>query len=300
MRRPDFFIVGAPKTGTTALYRYLAAHPDVFVPSQKEQNFFGSDLTFRYGHISETEYLTHFAGAEGQRRVGEASVWYLYSRRAAVEIHEFAPDARIIAMLRDPVDLLHSLHSELVFNGYEVLEDFEGALAAEPRRRQGVDIPTTAHPVEALFYREVVRFAEQLERWFDVFGRERVHVILYDDLAADPAGVYADVLAFLDLDPGFGPAEFRVVNPNKTVHSRRLQRALVRPALPFRALGVLSRPLADRLIDGLKELNRRHQARAPLDPELEQRLRLELAPGIDRLADLLGRDLDAWLPTGSR
>src|SRR5262245_21415535 len=97
MRTPDFFVVGAPKCGTTALDAYLKQHPDIFIPARKELHYFGSDLAFlKAPRISLEEYLTQFGPAQDQRRVGETSVWYLYSQQAAAEISKFCREAQVI------------------------------------------------------------------------------------------------------------------------------------------------------------------------------------------------------------
>src|SRR5438093_448879 len=139
--RPDFFIVGAPKCGTTAMYAYLRQHPQIFMPFHKEPLFFGSDLTTRYGRMSLEEYLALFADASRGQRIGEASAWYLYSATAAAEIKAFAPDAQIVVMLRDPVEVMRAQHSQLLFNMQETLTSFAEALAAEADRRAGRRLP---------------------------------------------------------------------------------------------------------------------------------------------------------------
>ena len=129
MRTPDFFIVGAPKCGTTAMYEWLQAHPDVFVPV-KEIHYFGRDLAHRRPEVSAARYAELYEGV-GERIAGDVAVWYLLSESAAEEIHALNPDARIIIMLRRPAEMLHSLHSQLVYSGDEDIEDFEEALAAD-------------------------------------------------------------------------------------------------------------------------------------------------------------------------
>jgi len=134
MRKPDFFIVGAPKCGTTALYRFLSQHPEIFLPKVKEVHFFGSDL-YLPGYVPDTEkYLRLFANARDETRVGEASVWYLYSKVSAAEIKHFAPEASILIMLRNPVDMIHSLHSQLQYVGVERIKGFESAFMERPTR----------------------------------------------------------------------------------------------------------------------------------------------------------------------
>jgi hypothetical protein len=113
---PDFFIVGAFKSGTTALYDYLRLHPQVFMPFHKEPLFFGDDLSRRYGRMTRAQYEALFADAKAGQRVGEASAWYLYSRSAAREIRGASPQAQIIVMLRNPVDVMYAQHSQLLFN----------------------------------------------------------------------------------------------------------------------------------------------------------------------------------------
>jgi hypothetical protein len=160
-KRPDFFIVGAPKCGTTALNDYLAEHPDIFV-ARKEMHFFGADLNFGphfqlYRHYPK-DYRAAFAAWNGQSRAGEASVWYLFSEKAAAEIIAYNPDARIIIMLREPTSLLHSLYSQFVADGNEHLPTFKEALAAEADRRAGRRITRQTYLAQALVYRETACF----------------------------------------------------------------------------------------------------------------------------------------------
>jgi hypothetical protein len=297
--RPNFFIVGAPKCGTTALYAYLRQHPDVFMPDTKEPNFFGTDLERRRSQrLTEDQYLSLFEPAGDAKRIGEASVRYLYSRTAAREIAEFAPGALAIIMLRDPVEVMYSMHAELVFSGAEDLEDFAEALAAEDDRRAGLRIPPGANKPSALFYRDTARFAQQVERYFDVFGRERVHAIVYDDFHADPLDAYRGTLRFLTLDDSFAP-RMDVVNPSKRPRSRLVQRLIQRPPGLVRGLvrAALPAQRRKRMYRAAKTLNARAQPRQPMDPELRRRLREEFAPEVDHLGTLLGRDLSAWSRT---
>jgi hypothetical protein len=295
MTRPDFFIVGAFKAGTTSLYEYLRQHPQVYMPFHKEPMYFGADLDARYRRMSEEEYLRLFADARPGQRVGEASPWYLYSASAASEIEAFSPGAQAIVMLRNPVDVMHAQHSQLLFNQREDLVDFGDALAAEPDRRAGRRIPAGALRREALFYRHSVRFAEQLRRYFDVFGRERVHVIVHDDLVADAAAVVRGTFAFLGVDPDVA-VDLEVRNPNRQPRSGVLQRLVFRPPGPLRrAVPWLRRfPMVHRLRDALVTANSRSERRAPMDEALRRRLTAELAPEVEELGRLIGRDLSAW------
>lgn len=294
MTRPEFFIVGAPRCGTTALYEYLRQHPQVFMPEHKEPQFFGDDLTHLHERLSERDYVGLFRGAQPGQLVGEASTWYLYSRSAAREIAEFAPSAQIIVMLRNPVDVMYSLHRELTFYGGETILDFEEALAAEPDRMEGRRRGPSRRP-EALYYRDAVRFPEQIERYFEAVGRERTKVIIYDDFAADVESAYADTLRFLGVDDSFRP-EFGIVNESKRPRLPGLQAVIVRPPGPIaKLIPTLRRlPLAHRIRERILLANSRSEQRQPMESELRGRLTANLTPEIERLEALLGLDLSAW------
>ena len=298
-RVPDFYIVGAPKAGTTAMYEYLRTHPDLYLPERKELRFFGSDLDIRDRQpLTAEQYLAYFAAAPADALIGTAYVWYLYSRRAAEEIAQFSPDARIIAMLRNPVDMLPALHGEHIANGNEDITDFTAALDAEPERRAGRRIPPHAHLPQGLWYTDVPRYAEQLERYFAVFGRDRVRVILFDDFVADTAATFRETLDFLGVRTEFGPESFEPVNVSRRIRSERFRHFLARPPRLPRLIirtfvpGRLRRSAYERA----KRMNIEVAARQPIPPATVDRLRTNFAPEIARLSTLLDRDLTAlWL-----
>jgi len=301
VRRPDFFIVGAPKSGTTALYEYLKPHPDIFMPEMKDVSFFGSDLQFNMPRINLKKYLAAYEPVRNEKRVGEASVWYLYSKCAAAEIKEFSPSASIIIMLRNPVEMMYAQHSEFLYNCNENISDFARALEAEAERKRGLRIPASAHLVQGLFYRDTARYSEQVARYLDRFGRANVHVIIFDDFKRDTQAVFRETLEFLNVDPDI-PLKPRIVNPNKVVRSRRFQEFLASP--PRRLIAayeaITPNTMHGRVHRLLRRLNTRYQQRPPLSPELRRRLQMEFAPEIQRLSDLLGRDLTNWTLDGNR
>ncbi len=305
MRKPDFFIVGAPKSGTTAMATYLGQHPEIFMAQQKDSTFFGSDLNFRHNimhppdlfRVSEEVYLSWFTEAEKAKRVGEASVWYLYSKRAAQEIKAFNPDADIIVMLRNPVDLLYSLHAQFLYDGNEDIEDFEEALSAEGDRKRGLRIPRSAYLVEGLYYRDVVRFSEQIKRYLDLFGRQRIKVIIFEDFRERTEEIYRQTLVFLGVSPDFRP-DFKVVNPSREIRSRTLQGLIASPPPPLEPIGrYLSRiGWVRRAVKwAVDRLNVSYRNRPPLKEDLRRSLLEEFYPEIAKTERLLGIDLSCWL-----
>jgi hypothetical protein len=301
MPRPDFFLVGTFKGGTTALYEGLRRHPQIYMPFHKEPLYFGDDLTRRYGRMSEADYLRLFKDAKPGQRVGEASSWYLYSTSAAREIKAFSPDAQILVILRNPVDVMYAQHNQLIYNVIEDLPSFEDALAAEPDRRAGRRLPPGPINLENLYYRHSVHFAEQLERYFEVFGRDKVHVMLYDDLRRDPEAVVRGVLEFLGLDASLAVAPPKA-NESRKVRSPLVQRLIFAPKLLLPLAPLLRRFAFVRAVrTRMLEMNSEAKPRPPMDPALRRELTLEFTPEIERLAALIGRDLSAWtqLPTTS-
>jgi hypothetical protein len=299
--------------------------PDIYMPERKEPHFFGADLSFTQRHnvIRElNSYLALYANWQGEHAIGDASVKYL-SRKAAQEIKTFAPDARIIIMLRNPVDMMYSVYHQSRYDLNEDLPTFETALAAEPARKRGEQIPRTALLPQGLCYSEIALFSEQVQRYWDVFGRERVHIILFDDLVRDTAQVYRETLAFLGVDPDFTIA-FEVINSNKQVRSVRLRNATrslsmlyrrllrqwgVDPYLPttvavqpFRAfwqrIGArILLPMARFANAHIKSFNTQYVSRQPMADDLRRQLIKQFTPEIETLSALIGRDLSHWTQT---
>ncbi len=293
MRKPNFFIVGAPKCGTTSMYMLLRQHQDIFMPEQKEPGFFGSDLRYRYPRVSKRKYISYFSKAKEEKCVGEATPSYLYSKEAAKEIEEFSPKARIIIILRNPVDMLYSLHSQLLYGGNENIVDFEQALRAEENRKRGKRIPKDAGSFHSYYYHEKVKYAEQVRRYFDAFGRESVHIIIFDDFIRDTENVYRQTLQFLGVNPAFQPT-FKIFNPNKRARSRFLRRIMKSYSLRMAVSTFIPRVLLRKIYLILRKLNTRYLPRAPMSQELRRRLQGEFKDEVEKLGALLGRDLTLW------
>ncbi len=227
-RLPDFFIVGHAKSGTTALYEMLRRHPQVYMPELKEPWFFASDMQPRFapdigGLPPQTlaEYAELFRDAGPDQQVGEASSSYLWSRTAASAIADVQPRAKIIAILREPASFLRSLHLQLLQSHVESEQDLRRAIALEGARAEGKRVPRRSHRPQLLQYADHVRYAEQLRRYEERFGREQMLVLIYDDFRADNEGVVRGVMRFLGVDETV-PVEGLEVNPTVRMRSQAL------------------------------------------------------------------------------
>jgi len=293
---PDTFVIGAPKCGTTALTRYLEAHPQLFVADRKDIHFFGSDLGFRHrAREDRATYLARFSSPEAaaaQHRI-DSSVWYLYSQTAVEEMVRFHPRARAVALVRHPVDAMYALWGQLRLNGLgdETIDDFEQALAAEEDRRHGRRIPDHTPLPEALLYRQVVSFSGQLERAFEQMGRERVFVIVQEEMKIDTPGTLQALFAWLGVEPDV-PMDTSPVNRAKAVRSEGLRKVL--RITPSGLKNVVPAGVRRAVSKRLRGLNARHEQRVPLSDALRRTLDAEMATEIERVEGILGRPIPSW------
>ncbi|MGJ3237555.1 MAG: sulfotransferase family protein [Anaerolineae bacterium] len=294
MCKPNFFIVGSAKAGTTAMYEFLKNHPDVFLPARKEINYFGSNLTHTIHSTAvrnEEEYLLLYKGWKAEKIIGDTSTNYLYDKSAAEEIYQFNPQSYIIIMLRNPVDVMYSLYYQMCFNGNEDIESFEEALAAEEVRKQGQRLPKNMRIQENLYYRERVKFANQVLRYKNTFPAEQIMIFLQEDLRFNPVHTFRQVLTFLQIDTNYHP-DFRLFNPNKEVRSSRLRKLYTNPLALF--LSKQFPNLGQSVYQIVRNLNTIHTPRPPMNSDLRQRLLEEYTHEIDTLSQIIDRDLTHW------
>jgi hypothetical protein len=304
-RFPDFFIVGHPKSGTTALYEMLRTHPQIYMPELKEPWFLADEQLFRDSRVALglpdtlADYLSLFDPAGPEQLVGEASARYLWSRTAASRIAEVQPRARIVAILREPASFLRSLHLQLVQQHQEPERDLRRAISLENERSQGrYRINHGSYWPPVLLYSEYVRYVEQLRRFQELFPPEQILVLIYDDFRRDNAATVRAVLRFLDVDET-QPIETMEANPTVRVRSRHLNDLL-------RAVYMGGGPLSGAVKSGIKALIPRQLRRGALDrvqrrlvfgdarpPDegLMTELRRRYKPEVVALSEYLDRDL---------
>jgi hypothetical protein len=305
--RPNFLIIGAAKSGTTALWHYLRQHPQIYVSPRKHTRFFAFEVedpdfcgpgsenpslhyTMPYAVADLDAYHALFAGATSETAIGEASHSYLYESRASERIREYEPDMKLVAILRNPTERAFSHYRQMIRDGREPLDDFVRALEEEEARLRD-------HWWPDFHYVQVGLYHAQLEHYFERFPRDQIKVYLYEDLNSDPMSMLRDVFRFLGVDDAFVPeatARYNAsgVPKNEALHLllQRLRR--IRPVVerfvPKRQYG--------RLLRIGSNLHNWNLTKSQLSPKVRKRVTDEyFREDILKLQRLIGRDLSAWL-----
>lgn len=284
-RGPDFFIVGAPKCGTTSLFRYLRQHPRVYMSRRKEPHFFCDELPPHFEPMGADEYFQLFADADPTHMAGEASTNYLYSPSACYRIREYSHTARIVVILRNPTDRAYSEYWHFRRYGLESLS-FEECVAQDDRRDA---------------WRRYVargRYSRHVERYVDAFGEGAVHVLLLDDLRDGSGDAHADVLTFLGLTSTHAPD---IATAHGTAWEPRWRWAgsaygwLVgsQSWAAERARAVMPRWARRAARRGARRILTREGV-PPMSTATRRALSEHYAPEVDRLERVLDRDLSGW------
>ncbi|MGH2992864.1 MAG: sulfotransferase family protein [Solirubrobacterales bacterium] len=302
---PNFLIIGAQKAGTTSVYRYLRQHPEIYMSPLKEPRFFafeGENPDFHgpfrrdpdtplagrpRGTVTELEpYRALYAGVADETAVGEASPQYLYSEKAPGRIRHHLPDAKLIAILRDPAERAYSHFLMARREGHEPLTDFARALEAEEGR------------VRANWwighYKRMGYYHQQLSRYCDLFEPDQIRVYLYEDLGEDPVGTMRGILRFLGVDESLVPDTYVRHNVSGTPRSRALHTLISKPNPLKRAVTpFLPDALRKRIFAGLRDRNL--VASPPIPEAAREELTEAYRDDVLQLQRLIGRDLSGWL-----
>jgi hypothetical protein len=301
MIKPDFFIVGAPKCGTTALAEYLREHRNIFMSWPKEPHFFAHDFPMYKEHLPCIDnYLDLFRDADKSQHiaVGEASVYYLYSRKAIPAIHEFNRDARLIVMLRNPVDIVASMHSQLLWTLDEDEKDLETAWRYQAKRLNGKNIPARCREPALLQYGELASIGAQVQRMLSIFPRDQIKFVRFEDFKNNTQQIYSSVLAFLEV-PDNHRTHFPVINGNRCHKNPLISRFTQRPP---RHLVLVANSLKKSI--GIKRLGIMKKIRSFSNetkprPSISVKFRNELSDyfknDVEKLSSLLDWDIDHWI-----
>lgn len=283
---PDFFIVGAPKCGTSSLNNYLGQHPQIYVSPIKEPHFFSTDLNPPSYIRDKDIYLSLFSNVKNEIRIGENSNTYLYSHIAAKKIKEFSPNADIIILLRNPVDMMYSLYWQALSSGIEWIKDFEKALKYEKiKKNQPKNMIKTF-----TLYKDAAQYREQVERYYDLFENKKIHIIIYKEFKNNNLRIYKELLKFLNVNINYIP-QFIHLNPSR--HPRSILLAhIIRKIKPRK--GSNNDNLSSKLVYFLKLINNNYKKIPPIDIKLRRNLIKEFIPEINRLSKLINKDLTFW------
>lgn len=299
---PNFFIVGAPKCGTTALVSYLSEHPNIFMSKQKEPCFWSCDIK-KVKHemraIDLDEYLEIFkdANEEKHKVVGEGSTVYLRSLTAIPSILEFNPHAKFIVMLRNPVDVVQAFHMEQVYMLCESEPDFEKAWRLQEQRENGFNIPKNSFGSDHVLYRKVASFYNQISRFYKLIPENQREVIIFDDFSKNPKSVYQFVLNFLELQDDKRDV-FPVIN---SAHAQRwvpLSRFFLYPpsflSLPLRKFRMYLLDKDYKWVRKIKSFLNVPRTRQPVSDDLIVEIKEYFKSDVNALSKVLNRDLSHW------
>ena len=295
MTMPNFLVIGSMRCGTTSLYQHLNQHPEVYMSPAKEPGFFafeGETLRFRVDNRKSdlnkriitdlAAYRSLFDNVTIEKAVGEASPFYIYIPKAAERIHHHIPDAKLICVLRNPIDRAYSSYLRLVRRGVEIIPDFAKALDEEEQRIRD-------NWALLWHYKRPGFYCPQLSRYFDLFDRGQIRVFLYEDLRADTARVLGEMFGFLGVDDTFAPDVSKKYNISGVPRNRWLDDFLAgRSALVPAVTKVV--PLVVRHALG-QWLTKRNLTKPVLTESVRRKLIKDYREDILELEELIERDL---------
>ena len=299
MTLPNFLIIGAAKSGTTAIYTFLKQHPDIYMSPRKELRYFSNrptpqgDIPEGYVHKGVTTlsaYESYFDGVMDERIYGESSPMYLYTPGTAERINETIPNVKLLAILRNPVDRAYSAYTHALREWKEPAESFQKALELEPERIKAGWGMLWHYTRAGLYY-------QQLARYFEVFDSKQILVVLYDDLRSDPAALLRLIFNFLGVDPDFKPDTSLRPNVSGFPKSEWLHKLMKRLFIEDNVIKRVSQVLVPQKIRRMVMVKLRgaNLEKRELSADLRSQLQSIFRSDIEKLQGLLDRDLSHWL-----
>lgn len=287
---PNFFIVGGMRCGTTSLWSYLRQHPEIYMPQFKEPIFFCTSHKSKQCIRDYRAYLDLFSSVTTQKAVGEASAAYLTSPESAELIYSAYPDAKIIISLRNPVEQVFSVYQWMIREGWEWLSPFEKALNAEQGRIANNSFAESVLYKYVYFYSQFALYSEQIDRYFSFFSKNKVKIILFDDLKSDPIATIKSIYDFLGVNSSFVP-EIKILNESIAPFSIYGQFILKNNV--FFSSSVIRKKIKKILVRINLLLGKYRKN------ELKNSTKLKLlelyGEDIEKTGSIINRDLSAWL-----
>ena len=284
MTKPNFFIVGAPRSGTTSMYHYLKAHPEIFMSVEKEPGYFADDDFETYKVFNtEESYLKLFDSARTHKIVGEASTTYLSSKLAAKRISEFNPDSKILIMLRKPVEFMYALHFERLHRNF-TSRTFLQELEVQSKGESSVD-----------YLRLVYDWPSAIKRFIGQFGEQNIKVVIFEEFVKDPPFLYREVLKFLKVEDNNFKPSFDIYNQNKSAQQGMLS-MLVKSGLYNeikKAKKILySNPALYNAIS--KFVAPKFEKRPEMDSDLRKKLTKKFKPTVKEIEKIMHDKISSW------
>ena len=305
MSKTDFFVLGFPKCGTTSLYEYLKTHPHIFLPSIKEPHFFCEDIPSFQEIFTLEQYEKMYAGKSEDQIAGDFSIFSLFSKVALQKIITYQPDSKVIVMLRNPVDMFHSFHSQMVYAFYETEKNCELAWDRQEERMNHPETVSFCREPDVLQYKKVCSIGSQLQKLMKSYPSNKLHVVVLDDFKSDTLCEYKKILEFLGINYD-GRKHFPIINESKEHRWNWLGRLLIAPSsklmqerkvkakIQMGTNYTLSRKLAVKIFKTLVHLNNRYRLKPPISPEFRKKLSIEFRSEVELLEQLLQRNFTQW------
>lgn len=294
-KKPNFFIVGSPKAGTSSLHIYLQKHPEIFMSEPKEPGYFAKDKILDDTRFQNKEdYFNIFKNVKNEKIVGESSVCYSYSDAAIKLIKKEIKHPKIVFILRDPVGFITSAHSDQSIDNKN-LKDLRSELNDEKEKIKKLG-RISNNSLERTCYRYVLKkIYKNVKKYFDTFGRENVKIILQDEFKKNPEKIYVEILEFLGVDNSFRP-EFKFYHQNKIRRSKRVEnfRQKLRK-LPSPIVKIIQKIVPEKLRTFISDFNFKFQSKKPMDKDLEKQIKKEFYNDIIKLGKVIKRDLRHWV-----
>jgi hypothetical protein len=303
MKKPNLFLIGQPKSGSTALHQFLGEHPEIYMAKIKAPHYFCHDfheesdrfhnMKLYFDYRDQDSYLKLFDRAESETILGESSDHYLYSTVAAEEIYQFNPEAKIIIFLREPVSFLRSLHNHFVKVTNEEEEDFAKALALESVRVKGKSISPRIMSPSWAHYSKRITYYEQVKRYYDIFDPTQIKIVIYESYRANNQKAYQEILEFLGVDTSFTP-NYKVLNKSKDVRFKQLNYLVNNQIIKNLTKTLFSQDFNDFVRDQIVErILWKEVSNSPeeIDPEFVKKLKKQFKPEVIKISEFLNMDL---------
>ena len=287
--KPNFFIIGAPKCGTTSLSVYLSKHPEVVMSHPKEPHYFSTDID-NGGMTDQSKYLACFAQDKIPISIGEASTLYLYSKDAIQNILEFNPNAKFIVMLRKPIDIVLSFHQVALNYFGETETNLETAWDLQIVRKNGKKIPKGCPDSQLLMYGEIAKLGAQVKRLTDHVKSDQIKFIYFDEFVTKTDKVYCSVLEFLKVNKNHTP-NFENHNPTRPIKFNKLTKIINQAVGLKKTVGIKKQFGVAKKIH---TINVKGGSPTKMSQSLKTKINVYFEKDIQLLSDLMNKNISDW------